>query len=360
MTKKEFIENSMIYTGQNNVKRCISYLEETLKSVTKNTINLINSKIVEPSVGSGSFYDELKYYDIISYDIIAPEGKITSFTKCNFLKVEEIKTDKKYKVFIGFPPIREYEDFVKHSFELNADVIAFIMPVSSVNKKNTKIYKENGYTVVFSKPIISDDFTLPNDEGWDFGGNFVIMIKDEYIKKELENKQGKTYKDFFEVYTINDTVLTIKETSQPNLFSNGKIPKNRRTGKPYKILEDESGNKYYHQIGINLDKIDECQLFLPLRVFPSKQEGMILYETFHDDTFAKIGFGLKLKDGYSVRKVKGKIIYYLYREMYKGIFTLVAKLDEEAVKNFYTRQRYNNGVFVSSKKLIEANKKGIL
>jgi len=99
---------------------------------------------------------------------------------------------------------------------------------------------------------------------------------------------------------------------------------------------------------------------LPLRVFPSKQEGMILYETFYDDTFAKIGFGLKVKDGYSVRKVKGKIIYYLYREMYKGILTPVAKLDEEAVKNFYTRQRYNNGVFVSSKKLIEANKKGIL
>ena len=360
MKKKEYIENSMIYTGQKNVVRCVNDLDTTLVNVTNNSITFINSKIVEPSVGSGSFYDVLKYYDTISYDINKPSTMLTNFIKQDFLTVESIETTKKYKMFVGFPPIRKYEEFVKHCFDLDADVIGFIMPVSSVNKKNIKIYKENGYSVVFSKPVLVNDFTLPNNEAWDFGGNFVIIIKDEHIKKEIESKQSKTYKDFFDVYTINDTILTIKETSQPNLFKNGRVPKNRRTGKPYEILTDEKGNRYYHQHGINTDKIEECQLFLPLRVFPSKQEGMILYETFYDDTFAKIGFGLKVKDGYSVRKVKGKIIYYLYREMYKGILTPVAKLDEEAVKNFYTRQRYNNGVFVSSKKLIEANKKGIL
>ena len=84
---------------------------------------------------------------------------------------------------------------------------------------------------------------------------------------------------------------------------------------------------------------------------------MILYDTFYNDTFAKIGYGLKVKDGYSVRKAKGKIIYYLYKEIYKGIYTLVAKMDDDVVKNFYAVQRYNNGVYISSKKLIEANKK---
>lgn len=360
MKKKEYIENNMIYTGQKNVALCIEYLEETLRNITNKTISFINSKIIEPSAGSGSFYDVLQYYDIVSYDTM-PHPSFIKCIKGDFLRVEDIQTNKKYRLFLGFPPLRDYERFVKHSFELGADVIAFIMPISATNKKNLKVYTSNGYTPVFNKPIISNDFTLPSGEVWDMSVNFIIIIKDEYIKRVIEpKKQNKTYKDFFEVYTINDTILTIKETSQPNLFKNNRVPKNRKTGKPYEILKDENGYKYYHQKGINIDKIDECQLFLPLRVFPSKQEGMILYDTFYDDSFAKIGFGLKVKDGYSVRKVKGKIIYYIYREMYKGIFTLVAKLDDEAVKNFYATQRYNNGVYISSKKLIQANKKGIL
>jgi hypothetical protein len=350
----------MIYTGEKNVTLCLEYLDKTLRNITNNTINFINSKIIEPSAGKGAFYDALKYYDIVSYDT----NPYPTFPKCiqgDFLHIEDIQTEKKYRIFLGFPPTRDYVRFIKHSFELGADVIAFIMPISATNKKNLKIYKDNGYTAVFNKPILSNDFTLPDKSNWTISANFIIIIKDEYVKKEIEsNAQNKTYKDFFDVYTINNTILTIKETSQPNLFKNDRIPKNRKSGKPYKIMKDENGNKYYHQKGINVDKIKECQLFLPLRVFPSKQEGMIMYDTFYDDTFAKIGFGLKTKPGYSVRKVKGKIIYYIYREMYKGILTLVAKLDNDAVKNFYATQRYNNGVFVSSKKLIQANRKGIL
>ena len=378
MTKKEYIRNSMFYTGEKNVAECLVNLRKALYDVTKNTITFEKSVFFEPSAGSGSFvkglYDIDKHYSIISNDI-HPNFNREELEKyflhvdkdhefCaeeDFLEIEEFETTHKYKIFIGFPPVRKYEEFLKHSMDLGADVIAFIMPISSTNKKNLKVYKDNEYTVISNTRIKTSDFSLPDGSPWDFSGSFVVIIKNDHIKKETEVKESnKTYKDFFDVYTINTNTLTIKETSQPNLFKNNRVPKNRKTGKPYELLTDENGSKYYYQKGINTDKIDDCQLFLPLRVFPSKEEGMILYDTFDDKTFANIGFGLKVKDGYSVRKVKGKIIYYLYREKFRGIYTLVAKLDDEAVRNFYARKRYNNGVYVSSKKLIEANKKGII
>lgn len=361
MTKKEYVKNSMFYTGEKNVSFCLESLAHTLSYKVGRELEFKNVLFVEPSAGKGSFTERIRKsdskYHIVSYDTHP------GFQECieeDFLSITEIEPDSK-KIFFGFPPVRGYEEFVKHSFELGAEVVAFIMPISSINKKNLKVYKDNGYTVIFSERIITNDFSLPDGSSWDFSGIFVIIIKSEYIKEETEvKKQDKTYRDFFDVYTINKSTLTIKETSQPNLFKNGRVPKNRKTGKPYEILTDDSGNKYYYQYGINMDKIKECDLFLPLRVFPSKEEGMILYDSFDDKTFANIGFGLKVKDGYSVRKVKGKIIYYLYREKFRGIYTLVAKLDDDAVRNFYARKRYNNGVYVSSKKLIEANKKGIL
>jgi hypothetical protein len=365
MTKKEYIKNSMFYTGEKNVTDCIDSLSKTLRDVTKNTITFDKSVFIEPSAGNGSFSKALykSYKDISVFSIDTHPG----FDGCregNFLEVKGLNdTGFDYTIFLGFPPVREYEEFVKHSIGLGADVIAFIMPISSINKKNLKVYKDNNYSVVSNIRVKTSDFTLPDGSTWDFSGNFVIIIKNDHIKKDIEKNETeskKSYRDFFDVYTINTNTLTIKETTQPNLFKNGRVPKNRKTGKPYEILTDEKGNKYYYQNGINIDKIEECELFLPLRVFPSKEEGMILYESFDDKTFANIGFGLKIKDGYTVKKVKGKIIYYLYREKFRGIYTLVAKLDDQAVRNFYARKRYNNGVYVSSKKLIEANKKGIL
>lgn len=361
MTKKDCIAKSMIYTGDSNVLLCIDHIKKVLKDVSLGNISLENSKIIEPSAGNGSFYGHMKNLDIIAYDI-EPSENFTQCVKTDFLEVKEIDTDKDYKIFIGFPPTRNYENFIQHSFELDADVIGYILPISAVNKKNTKIYNDNGYTIVFNKQILNDDFKLAMGSDWDMTAHFIVIMKNENIEKDVETiiPNHKSYKDYFDVYTINDTILKIKETSQPNLFREGRSAKNRKTGKPYEILTDENGSKYYLQKGINLDKIDECQLFLPLRVFPSNEEGLILYDTFYNDTFAKIGYGLKVKDGYSVRKAKGKIIYYLYKEIYKGIYTLVAKMDDDVVKNFYAVQRYNNGVYISSKKLIEANKKGIL
>lgn len=289
----------------------MTYLKDTLKDITLGSISLDNSKIVEPSAGNGSFYDAIEHREKVAYDT-NPYEPFADCIEYDFLKVNRVPTDRKYRIFLGFPPTRNYVEFITHSFELKADVIGFILPISSTNKKNMKIYNDKEYTVVFNKPIISDNFTLPDGSSWDMNGNFVIIIKDEHIKKAKMVNTGKTYKDFFDVYTINQSIMTIKETSQPNLFKDGKVPKNRRTGKPYEILTDENGYKFYYQNGINIDMIDQCQLFVPLRVFPSKEEGIILYDTFDDSTFAKIGFGLKVKEGYSVRKVKGKIIYYIY------------------------------------------------
>lgn len=362
MTKKEYIRNSMFYTGKKTVIECMNNLTETLLKVSNNSITLEDSLIIEPSAGNGSFSKELfnisVVFSLLSFDI---HPRFEGCHERDFLSIDKLDTPKKGKIVLGFPPVRKYEEFVAHSFKLDADVVAFIMPFSALNKKNLKFYDKNGYSVVFSVPVDSTDFTLPNGSSWDFNGNFIILIKNDHVEQKPEVSNSiQTYRDFFDVYTINKSTLTIKETSQPNLFRDGRVPKNRKTGKPYKILKDENGNKYYHQHGINLDKLDQCQLFLPLRVFPSKQEGMILYDSFDDDTFANIGFGLKVKEGFKVKKVRGKIIYYLYRERYRGIYTLVAKLDEDVVRNFYVKKRYNNGVYVSSKKLIQGNSKGIL
>jgi hypothetical protein len=161
MTKKHYIENSMIYTGHKNVALCMGYLEDTLVNSISGGISFINSKIIEPSAGNGSFYDALKYYDIVAYDS-EPSPSFTKCIKADFLSLRNIQTNRKYKIFVGFPPTRTFDKFVEHCFELNSDVIAFIMPLSSTNKKNNKIYKANGYEIIFNKPIISKDFKLPD------------------------------------------------------------------------------------------------------------------------------------------------------------------------------------------------------
>lgn len=357
MTKKEYIEKNMINVGENNVALCFNYLSQNLINIG----SIDEILFIDTRAGDGNFYKYLEGFEHrVAYD---PNTKFRGLRRKDFLDVEidEIETDAEYKLFLGLPPVREFTEYIEKSIKLGADFIAFITPVSSTNKKHRKIYKDSGYELIFNKQLPSNDYYLPNGDIWKMDLYFTIISKNEHLNKlPKQIESNLTYKDIFEIYTINTTTLTIRESSQPLLFKDGRIPRNRRTGEEYELFLDEKGFKYYYQDGINLDMLDKCDLYLPLRYYPSNENGMVLYKKFDEKLFGKIGFGFKLKRGYSLRKGLEKGTFIVEEIMPNRTLKTVALMDEETVRSFYSIKRYNNGVYVSGKKIIQSSKKGIL
>ena len=99
--------------------------------------------IIEPSAGSGNFAYQLE--GCLAYDI-APEGegiiKKDYFTLTN----EELPAHNKMLV-VGNPPFGSRsslaKDFIKHSIDLGATTIAFILPNTFNKLTNQKVFPDN-------------------------------------------------------------------------------------------------------------------------------------------------------------------------------------------------------------------------
>lgn len=108
------IDFDKFYTPFDVAKKCIKEIDDIDEY----------DVIVEPSAGSGNFSSQL---NCIAFDI-EPEGE--KIIKQDFLQVKKIEGNN--KLFIGNPPfgVRSSlaKEFIKHSIELGAETIAFVLP----------------------------------------------------------------------------------------------------------------------------------------------------------------------------------------------------------------------------------------
>lgn len=352
MTKASLIDNHVIYTKDKTVKLCFSYISKVFKN-----FNVTDMHWIDVRTGNGSFY---KYLEGLSRDAYDPLGNFKEAIIGSYLRIEHVRTDKPYVFTIGFPDVREYEQYIKKGVKLGVDFMAFITPISGGNKKNRVYLKQRGYSILFNEQLPVDSFYLHNGDEWDQNLNFIIISKNKYLEHLYTVVQPKlTYNDIFDVHTINTSTIKIKETTHPWLFANNRMPWSKKHNKYYPVYTDENGIKYYNQDGINLDKIGKCDLYLPLRFFPASNDRFEFHSEFNEKMFGKIGFGLKVKDGYKLKSNFTKNLYIIYKETFKGVFTQIAVMNEDTIRSFYEMKRYNNGLYICSIKLIKRSKIGI-
>lgn len=119
--------------------------------------------IVEPSAGSGNFAYQLK--GCLAYDI-APEGEGIIEKDYFTLTREELPTYSKMLV-VGNPPFGQRSSlakaFIKHSIELGATTIAFILPNTFNKLTNQKVFPDNWRLEVYYA-LEGTNFTADGDD----------------------------------------------------------------------------------------------------------------------------------------------------------------------------------------------------
>lgn len=114
------------FTNPEIVDVCLTHINES--------INLNNIKlIIEPSAGTGNFYDKfnlIKSCDYIAFDIDKQKDYII---QKDFLSVNHLNFNKNQRLIIGNPPFGKRSkiaiQFLLHSLFL-ADIVCFIVPLS--------------------------------------------------------------------------------------------------------------------------------------------------------------------------------------------------------------------------------------
>lgn len=153
------IENDKYYTPINIANHC---WDKVLKIIGKDNI----SEIIEPSCGNGAFYHHGKCSPHFGYDI---EPKLEDFDsfyittnsikKCDYLK--ENITYLPGRLVIGNPPygrcLNLAQRFFKKSIEI-ADYIAFILPISQYNNKQS-FYE---FDLIYSEDLGFQDYSGRN------------------------------------------------------------------------------------------------------------------------------------------------------------------------------------------------------
>ena len=126
---------------------------------------LKNYKIVEPSAGTGAFYNLLPENNRIGIDV---EKFNTEYIQQDFLTWQPNNTDDRPCLAIGNPPFG-YRGWLALAFLNRAgefcDYVGFILPMSfQSDGKGSPKNRVKGMTLVHSEKLSGDLFILPNGE----------------------------------------------------------------------------------------------------------------------------------------------------------------------------------------------------
>jgi len=141
---------------------CWGSLQNFLK---KEKVVLNNYKMIEPSAGTGSFYNLLPKKNRIGIDV---EGYKKEYIQQDFLTWEPNHTDERPCIAIGNPPFG-YRGWLALAF-LNktaefCDYVGFILPMSfQSDGKGSPKNRVKGMTLVHSERLPKDLFVLPDGE----------------------------------------------------------------------------------------------------------------------------------------------------------------------------------------------------
>ena len=192
--KKElkYVNGKTMKSNNNNrldeyfTKRDVSKrLIDKTKEIISKYDDLDNYIWIEPSVGDGSFYDNLPQ-NKIGVDIM-PKRK--EFIQCDYLSYQLPHSSF---VVIGNPPFGNRGvlalEFIEHS--IDADYVAFILPMffQSIGKGSIR-YRVKGFNLLYEEKIPDNSFYLSNGKDANIRCCFQIWSK----KHKNENKEYSWY-----------------------------------------------------------------------------------------------------------------------------------------------------------------------
>lgn len=223
------VELDKFYTKENIAIECLKYLN----------LNEYDF-IIEPSAGSGNFYNNINFDNKIGLDIKPDNNNI--FEKDWF----EYQIDSKYKnvLIIGNPPFGKRNklslQFIQHAQKFqNVKTIAFILP--NVYKKHTlQKYINNSFRIKNIIELKNNSFEI-NGQEYHVPCSFFIFDKSDGIDLRFK-------KDLY--IETNDWFFSNKNNY--DFFVMGSSPKN------IKLIPETTNRGYYIKIKENsFEKIDE-------------------------------------------------------------------------------------------------------
>jgi|GEM_PF-915370 predicted RNA methylase len=178
------------YTKEYLSNYLIAYLLDTYKGKF--------TKYLEPCAGGGSFVKALennKVEEIEAYDINPCKEKICSTEIIEKDWLKNYSNDLSKTIVVSNPPFgfmaKLAIDFCNKAMELNAPVIAFILP-KTFKKKSTQDSLNLNYKLKKEIEIVSESFEL-NGETYKVPCVFQIWEKSKTKRKIEEIKQSKYY-----------------------------------------------------------------------------------------------------------------------------------------------------------------------
>ena len=194
----DFKTKDQYYTKQIVAQKCFSYLLKRLKNLG---IDSNEYCFIEPSAGSGSFFDLLPE-NKIGIDIEKQNNK--KIIRADYL--EWIPSSKKKYIVIGNPPfgLRGHLalQFINHSVKF-ADIVAFILPqLFASDGKGVPSKRVLEYKLAYSKKIPANSFAYPDKTSISI--NTIFQVWTKINANKIRNKKQHTCNSFIKIYSLSD------------------------------------------------------------------------------------------------------------------------------------------------------------
>lgn len=256
MLGKKGDPDDQFYTNPDIARRCYGALKRIAVELG---IDLSHYWFIEPSAGSGNFYDLLPHNGRIGLDLHPRHNEIREADYLLYTPPQ----NRKY-VVIGNPPfgLRGHLalQFINHSFPF-ADIVAFILPqLFESDGKGVPAKRVNkGFKLAYSKKIPTDSFHKP--DGTEVGISTVFQVWTKINHDKVKLQPRKTCKTFIKIYSLSD----------------GGTPESTR----------------------NKNMIGKCDIYLPSTCF----QGMQSYERFNDLPNQR-GYGIVInRDKVAIKRI---------------------------------------------------------
>lgn len=271
------LELDQFFTKEEIAIKCLN----KIKNIITNKFNLI----IEPSVGSGNFYNHFDILNIsnkIAFDI---DKKSDYVIQKDYLTINEndIKYNKEEVLIIGNPPFGNRSklalNFLLHSLKF-ANYICFILPISfkkyEIQNKIIKLYPN-------IKLILDDDLPyesfLLNNKSYGVRCTFQIWTLDTFNNNpdlKIINKPILKHKDF-EMFLYNNTKETLKYFDKDKYKWNFAVPRqgfqnyNRRETNPsnlekqkqWMFFKTDNDEVLNNLLNLDFDKLSKLNTSTP-------------------------------------------------------------------------------------------------
>lgn len=161
------------YTHDDTVEQCLGLLDLHNYDV-----------IVEPSAGAGAFSDRIE--GCVAFDIMpAKEGIIQkdylTVTPADLTTQDNVAPAEQKIAVVGNPPFGKRsvlaKQFIRHSIDLGASLIAFILPRTFEKRNNQNVFPQGWRLVEVER--VADDFVMPDGTSLHIPCSFFVWVSPE-------------------------------------------------------------------------------------------------------------------------------------------------------------------------------------